>query len=65
MGHTFKKRKVIGRRAIIRVGGEQYWGTVIDATHDHRAKRIRIQSPGSRQGNVVMPGEYGLIEFDD
>lgn len=65
MGRTFQKRRVIGRRCIIRVDGQQYVGTVIDAGHDHRAKRVRIQSPGPKQGNVVMRGDYLFLEWDD
>lgn len=55
---------VIGRMAVVRVAGQQYVGSVIDATPDGHAKRIRLQSPGAKQGNVVMPGEYIFMEWD-
>lgn len=54
---------MIGRMAVIRVDGAQYVGNVIDATPDGKAKRIRIQSPGAKQGSVVMPGEYIFMEW--
>lgn len=59
-----KQRNVIGRSAVVRVNGAQYVGTVIDARDNH-AKRIRIQTPGPKQGSVVLPGEYILVEFED
>ena len=65
MGRSYKQRSVIGRYAIIRVAGEQYRGTVLDQDSNGRTKRIRIQSPGARQGNVVQPSEYIFLEFDD
>jgi len=52
----------IGRSAVIRVGSHQYVGTIIDAA-GRKAKRVRIQSQGQRQGDVLMPGEYVLMEF--
>jgi hypothetical protein len=42
--------------------GAQYVGTVMDAM-GKKAKRVRIQSPGKRQGDVVMPTEYVALEF--
>ncbi len=61
-----KSASVIGRMAVIRVAGEQYVGTVIDAVAGEpgRAKRMRIQSPGARQGDVVQPSEYIFLEWD-
>jgi hypothetical protein len=57
------KHSPIGRKATIRVGKKLYVGTVIDAI-ERKAKRIRIQTPGERQGDVVMPGDYVLMEFE-
>lgn len=61
---TETRRSPIGRVAVIRTGGEQYLGTVIDAIGD-KPKRVRIQSPGRRQGDVVLPREYVLMEWVD
>jgi hypothetical protein len=61
---TAKRSKTspIGRFASISVEGVHYVGSVIDAA-GRMAKRIRIQSRGVRQGDVVQPGEYKLLEF--
>jgi hypothetical protein len=36
----------------------------IDATPDGRPKRMRVQN-GDHQGEVVMPGEYMILERED
>jgi hypothetical protein len=57
------RQKCIGRLAVIRVGGEQYVGNVLDCGPGGKAKRIRVQSPGARQGNVYFPNEYIFMEW--
>jgi hypothetical protein len=57
------RTSVIGRLAVIRVGGEQYVGNVLDCGPGGKAKRIRVQSPGARQGNVYFPNEYIFMEW--
>jgi hypothetical protein len=53
----------IGRKLVLRLSdGAQYVGTVLDAA-GKKAKRVRIQSPGAKQGAVVMPTEYVVLEY--
>lgn len=57
-------RTVIGRLVIIRHSGVLYTATVIDSVAgENRAKRVRIQTKGTKQGTVLMPRDYDLIEF--
>lgn len=45
---------------------QRYLASVIDCVAgENRAKRVRVQSKGSLQGQVLMPGDYALIEFCD
>lgn len=57
-----KATSPIGRHATILARGKRYWATVIDAK-GREPKRVRIQSAGSDQGKVLMPGEYNVIEY--
>lgn len=63
MNRKTKVASPIGKLAVIRSEGQQHVATVIDATPDLKAKRVRVQSPGPIQGNVLMPGGYVLVEF--
>lgn len=55
---------VIGRFARVRHAGELMLVTVIDSyAGENRAKRVRVQTPGACQGQVLMPGQYELVEF--
>jgi hypothetical protein len=58
-------RNVIGRAAIVRSKGKLYSGYFIDATLDNEPKRFRVQSKGQMQGEVLMPHDYTLMEFND
>jgi len=58
------RRSPIGRTAEIRHDGEVLTATVIDEVPGTRqAKRMRVQTPGRTQGNVLMPYEYELLEY--
>ncbi len=61
---SMQTKNIIGRRCAIRVNDEPYEGTVVDSNQG-MAKRIRIQSKGKRQGDVVQPWEYIFMEFLD
>ena len=36
----------------------------IDATPSGRPKRMRVQACGDRQGDVLVPGQYEIMEKD-
>lgn len=56
-------QSVIGRMAIVRYRKKFLTVSVMDAVAgENKAKRVRIQK-GPRQGDVLMPGEYQLMEF--
>lgn len=55
---------VIGKTAIVEHNGKQYEATVIDkVAGTNRAKRVRIQRHRKLGGNVLMIGEYKILEF--
>lgn len=61
-----KIKPVIGRMAIVmdlKHGGRIHTASVLDAVAGtNRAKRVRLQT-GVHQGEVLMPGQYRLLEF--
>ena len=59
-----RKSSCIGHFFVIGVGNERFLANCIDATPDDAPKRMRIQTFGSRKGDVVMPGDYIIFEKD-
>lgn len=58
------KPTVIGRRVMIEHNGEKLEATVIDnVAGENLAKRVRIQRHRTLAGNVLMPGQYKVLEF--
>lgn len=66
MAARAKRTSVIGRFAqVLDKAGTRLRVTVIDkVAGTNRAKRVRVQTPGPCQGEVLMPGSYSLIEFE-
>lgn len=66
---TVHSRPVIGRACLVRDkkhNDRAFFGaTVVDAVAgENRAKRIRLQT-GEHAGEVLMSGEYDIMEFTD
>jgi hypothetical protein len=55
---------VIGRFVEIRTQGLLLKATVLDTVAgENLPKRVRVQSIGSIQGDVLMPGQYEIVQF--
>ena len=56
-------RNVLGKHALIRFSGELVGAQVIDRVAGRNlSKRVRIET-GEHAGEVVMRGQYQLMEF--
>ena len=58
------KKSSIGRMAVVKHKNRFYDVSIMDLIHKtNRPKRVRVQSKGKLQGEVLLPCQYVLVEF--
>lgn len=61
---NIERPTVIGRFVEVKHDGLLLKATVIDCVAgENLPKRVRVQSIGKIQGDVLMPGEYEILRF--